>query len=44
VVVNGDVHLTGVDDPKKLAEKLYRHGKKHASKTRGGRSPGLYHH
>jgi hypothetical protein len=40
VVVNGDIHVNGVDDPKKLAEKIHRHGKKHASRTRGSRQWG----
>jgi hypothetical protein len=35
VNVHGDIHVHGVQDPKRLAETVHRHSKKHASRTRG---------
>ena len=42
--IHGDVHVNGVQDPKDMYEKIVRHSKKKSPKTRGQRSPGLYHH
>jgi hypothetical protein len=42
VYVNGDVHVHGVDDPKKLTEKLVRHAKNKSARTRGRTHPPPY--